>query len=84
MFDSIDYNDASQLYVEKAKSFLTQEFAPGDYLVLVGDMVLAAICFKIMADLDGTGTVKCLKWDRHKKCYYPIILTNLEMEETYV
>lgn len=79
-FDTVDYNDASQLYVQKVKDLMLNEFLPGDYLLLVGDMVLCSVFFKVMADL-ADGEVRCLKWDRYKKEYYPIILTGLKMTE---
>lgn len=80
LFDDKDYNHASQLYVDKVKAHMLQQFAPGDYLLLAGDPILISICFNVMSQLTGGEDVRCLKWDRANSTYYPISLSNLNIE----
>lgn len=44
-----------------------------DYLILVGDPILIALCISTLMYL-GVGCVKCLKWDRESQDYYEITL----------
>lgn len=79
LFDQFDLNDASQLYVDKVRDVLEREYCPDDHLLMAGDMVLICVMFKMMADMSG-GSVRCLKWDRMKKEYYSLLITELNLE----
>lgn len=71
VFSSVgrDYN--GQKLIEHARSVLSKA-KEDDYLLIVGDPTLCAICFAAM--LEQTGIVKVLRWDRDNFQYHPLSL----------
>lgn len=54
--------------VEHARR-LMRNWEPGDYLLMVGDPSLCALCLAIALEYDPTGRVTLLRWDRIKRDY---------------
>ena len=48
-----------------------KDFNDNDYLLLIGDPAIIAVCGAIAADVNG-GRFKVLKWDRNDKRYYDL------------
>ena len=48
-----------------------KNFNDDDYLLLIGDPAIIAVCGAIAADINS-GRFKVLKWDRNDKIYYDI------------
>ena len=48
-----------------------KNFNDNDYLLLIGDPAIIAVCGAIAADFNG-GRFKVLKWDRNDKRYYDL------------
>ena len=48
-----------------------KEFSDDDYLLLIGDPAIIAVCGAIAAKNNG-GRFKVLKWDRNDKRYYDL------------
>ena len=65
---SFDPSEAVELIADKLDTFSDE-----DYLLLVGDPTLIAIC-SAMTGLYTNGKFKVLKWDRQERIYYPITL----------
>jgi hypothetical protein len=57
--------------IEHARHVL-EKSKPTDYVLLVGDPALCAICTTVMAELHGGSTV--LRWDRERFHYIPLEL----------
>lgn len=53
---------------------IMQNWEPGDYLLMVGDPSLCALCLAVALECDPTGRVTLLRWDRIKKSYSPLVL----------
>ena len=51
-----------------------QNWEPGDYLLMVGDPSLCALCLAVALESDPTGCVTLLRWDRIRKSYHPLVL----------
>jgi len=54
--------------IEQARTVLA-EWQLGDYLLMIGDPTLGAVCMTVLAETVGTITV--LKWDRLLFAYQP-------------
>jgi len=54
--------------VEHARRSI-RNWEPGDYLLMVGDPSLCALCLAIALEFDPTGRVTLLRWDRIKRAY---------------
>ncbi len=48
-----------------------KDFSDDDYLLLIGDPAIIAVCGAIAAKNNG-GRIKVLKWDRNEKRYYDL------------
>ena len=48
-----------------------KDFNDNDYLLLIGDPAIIAVCGSIAADVNN-GRFKVLKWDRNDKTYYDL------------
>ena len=48
-----------------------KDFCDEDYLLLIGDPAIIAVCGAIAAEVNG-GRFKVLKWDRNDKRYYDL------------
>ena len=48
-----------------------KDFNDNDYLLLIGDPAIIAVCGAIAADVNN-GRFKVLKWDRNDKKYYDL------------
>ena len=48
-----------------------KDFNDNDYLLLIGDPAIIAVCGAIAAEVNG-GRFKVLKWDRNDKRYYDL------------
>jgi len=48
-----------------------KDFSDDDYLLLIGDPAIIAVCGAIAADINN-GKFKVLKWDRNDKIYYDL------------
>ena len=48
-----------------------KDFSDNDYLLLIGDPAIIAVCGAIAAEVNG-GRFKVLKWDRNDKRYYDL------------
>ena len=48
-----------------------KDFSDDDYLLLIGDPAIIAVCGAIVAKNNG-GRFKVLKWDRNEKRYYDL------------
>jgi len=48
-----------------------KDFNDNDYLLLIGDPAIIAVCGAIAADVNN-GKFKVLKWDRNDKKYYDL------------
>ena len=48
-----------------------KNFSDNDYLLLIGDPAIIAVCGAIAAEVNG-GRFKVLKWDRNDKRYYDL------------
>ena len=48
-----------------------KDFNDDDYLLLIGDPAIIAVCGAIAADVNN-GRFKVLKWDRNDKKYYDL------------
>lgn len=59
--------DTKQL-VEKARSVL-KDWNPGDYLLMIGDPTLGAVCMTTICDIEDN--LNILSWDRNSFQYIP-------------
>ena len=66
---NFDASECTDMIADKLEHFNEEE----DYLLLVGDPTLIAICSAITG-LYTNGIFKVLKWDRQEHIYYPIHL----------
>ena len=56
------------MMIEEARRVL-DKWRPGDYLLMIGDPALCAVCMSIITEDDGE--VKVLSWDRNTFQYLP-------------
>ena len=54
--------------VEHARRSM-RNWEPGDYLLMVGDPSLCALCAIIAQETDPTNRITLLRWDRIKRAY---------------
>ncbi len=71
VFSSIGRNYDGQTALEYARHVLSQS-SPEDYLLMVGDPALCAICAIAMAELNEEMSI--LRWDRERFQYTPLLL----------
>lgn len=69
IFSSVSRHADGKTLIEHARHVL-ENSAPTDYVLLVGDPALCAVCTTVMAELHGGTTL--LRWDREKLQYLPM------------
>lgn len=57
------------LMISKARKIL-ENYKPGDYLLVIGDPTLAAVCMTVIAETEAV--VDVLSWDRNTFQYLPL------------
>jgi hypothetical protein len=72
VFSSVGKNYNPDVLIEHARTVLSKA-EKGDYLLVVGDPSLVAICTVAMSEV-LEGEVKLLRWDRNNMTYYPLEL----------
>ena len=81
VFSSIGRNYNGDKLIEHARRVL-QDWKEGDYLLLVGDPALCAICTAVALEYDAFGEVNILRWNRDDFQYVPLTLNFNYGDET--